>query len=313
MLTTLSLTAALTMSSPAGSSSPLPTAPQVLALDDGRELAWIEVGDPTGHPVMFFHGGADSRLEAHLIAGAAARLGVRLIAPDRTGFGASSPQPGRQLTDWPADVIALADHLGLEGFEVAGHSGGGPHALVVAAALPERVSRVAVVAGAAPAEAGAAGMVLPFRIGRWLSMRWPSMHRRLLEQHRGDLEQPERFLAQYGRLSRGDGALFAAEPEAGERLVADMIEGYRQGVDAAWEEAQLYYSDWGFPLDSVRQPVALFYGDDDANVAPGWGPWLAARLPDATLVTLPGEGHISALVHHADGLFSALLRVGPVA
>src|SRR5690606_38283888 len=52
-----------------------------------------------------------------------------------------------------ADVELLADTLGLERFAVFGVSGGGPHALAVAAALPHRVSRVAVLASTAPCDA----------------------------------------------------------------------------------------------------------------------------------------------------------------
>ena len=74
---------------------------------------------------------------------------------------------------------------------------------------------------------------------------------------------------------------------------------------AAWHEAQLYYTDWGFPLGDIQQPVFLFYGDADPNVAPEWGTYLANQIPDARLTVLPGEGHISGLVHHADAILSS--------
>lgn len=44
----------------------------------------------------------------------------------------------------------LADHLVLREFNVAGHSGGGPHALSIAHYLPERVSKVALASQVAP-------------------------------------------------------------------------------------------------------------------------------------------------------------------
>ncbi len=311
MLATVAVSAALALSplEPQESASAMPSTTQSLLLPDGRTLSWLEVGAADGQPVLFFHGGADSRLEALLVADAAERAGVRLIAADRPGFGLSSPAPGRSFRDGAVDVVALADHLGLETFDVMGHSGGGPPALVTAASLPERVSRVAVVAGAAPRDAGARGMVVPFRIGRWLTIHVPTLHRKMLEGHLASLDDPARFLEQYGRLAKGDGALFAAHPEVGKLLVADMKEGYRQGVGAAWSEAQRYYGDWGVDLAAVRQPVCLFYGDTDANAAPSWGRYLEAALPNAHLTTLKGEGHISALVNHADGIFASLLDV----
>ena len=62
---------------------------------------------------------------------------VRLIAPDRPGMGRSDPQPGHVVADWPADVAALADTLGLETFGVVGWSAGTPYAFACAA-FPSR-------------------------------------------------------------------------------------------------------------------------------------------------------------------------------
>jgi hypothetical protein len=82
---------------------------KTLQLRDGRQLAYAEYGDPNGSPVMLFHGNPSSRLSWGLIPGSPFRPRLRLIAPDRPGFGRSDFQPGRQLLDWPDDVCELAD------------------------------------------------------------------------------------------------------------------------------------------------------------------------------------------------------------
>ena len=102
-------------------------------LPDGRVLAYEEYGVPTGFPILSFHGGLSSRLDAAPAHEAAVATGVRLIAPDRPGMGLSTYQPGRRLLDWPADVAHLADALGIERFAVMGWSAGGPYAAVCAA------------------------------------------------------------------------------------------------------------------------------------------------------------------------------------
>ena len=59
----------------------------VLRLPDGRELAYLEWGDPAGYPAFYFHGTPSSRLEGAFADGAAQRHGFRLIAIDRPGSG----------------------------------------------------------------------------------------------------------------------------------------------------------------------------------------------------------------------------------
>ena len=121
----------------------------ILRLDDGREIAFAEIGDQNGTPVFAFHGTPGSQLLFRPLDDAARRLGVRLIAPDRPGYGRSDYVPQRRLLDWPRDVCAIADFLGLEKFGVFGVSGGGPHAAVCAHQLAARLLGAAIVCGIA--------------------------------------------------------------------------------------------------------------------------------------------------------------------
>ena len=132
-----------------------------LTLGDGRRLAWAEYGDPSGRPLIYCHGFPGSRLEAAMSHDTAARLGIRIIAPDRPGLGRSDYQPGRRLNDFPADLKQLADHLKLGRVAVLGESGGGPYAMAAAAALPERITKLLLVSSIGPpaAKAGVAASV----------------------------------------------------------------------------------------------------------------------------------------------------------
>ncbi len=125
---------------------------QVIVLDDGRRLGYAEYGDPDGVPVMSFHGGLSSRLDAAPADGACRALGIRLVSPDRPGMGLSDFQTGRTLLDWPADVVALADRLGLGRFGAVGWSAGGPYVAACGYAIPERLTVGAMVASAVPFE-----------------------------------------------------------------------------------------------------------------------------------------------------------------
>ncbi|MBW2547908.1 MAG: hypothetical protein DRH23_06320 [Deltaproteobacteria bacterium] len=123
---------------------------ETLHLRDGRKLAYAEYGDPHGYPVMLFHGNPSSRLSWGLIPDSPFRPHLRLIAPDRPGFGRSDFQPGRRLLDWPDDVSELAEALGLNRFAVLGVSGGGPATLACAWRIPERLTAVGPTNPVAP-------------------------------------------------------------------------------------------------------------------------------------------------------------------
>lgn len=118
----------------------------------GLELAYLEVGDPEGSPVIYHHGTPGSRLEHHPDDRVYLDRGIRWIAYDRPGYGRSGREPGRQVASAATYAEALADHLGLERFGLMDVSGGGPHTLACAALLPGRVTRAAVLVGAAPSD-----------------------------------------------------------------------------------------------------------------------------------------------------------------
>jgi pimeloyl-ACP methyl ester carboxylesterase len=89
-----------------------------MELVDGRELAWIEYGVQEGAPPFGFHGSPGTCHHFAGLAEVAARKGVRLIAPDRPGYGHSTYHPARSYESWARDVGQLADHLGIDRFAV---------------------------------------------------------------------------------------------------------------------------------------------------------------------------------------------------
>ena len=128
-----------------------PRTDNILRLADGRRLSYAEYGDPDGEPVILLHGNPGSRLFYGLIPGAPFRAGLRLICPDRPGYGQSDFFPrGRGVEDYPDDVTALADALGLDRFAIFGASGGGPYALACAWKIPHRLTAIGVFASIGP-------------------------------------------------------------------------------------------------------------------------------------------------------------------
>ena len=123
-------------------------ATKTIRRNDGRMLAYVEVGKADGPLVIHNHGGPSSRLEARLFADAAANIGLRFVGVDRPGIGQSSAQPARSYEGWADDMTRIADALGYTEFGVTGWSEGGPWALAAAAYIdPRRLKHVTSIAG----------------------------------------------------------------------------------------------------------------------------------------------------------------------
>jgi pimeloyl-ACP methyl ester carboxylesterase len=105
---------------------------QRMQLPDGRTLACAEYGSPEGNVLVACQGYPGSRLAAVAFAAHAAQANVRVISLDRPGFGRSSGQDRRSFLDWPSDLLALTERLGIDRFAIVGVSGGAPYALACA-------------------------------------------------------------------------------------------------------------------------------------------------------------------------------------
>lgn len=106
-------------------------------LPGGRRLGYAEFGDPSGDPVLWFHGAPGGRRQLPLLGRRAAeKLKLRVVLLGRPGSGLSDPHPYDAIADWATDVTHVADALGAERLAVVGLSGGGPYALACAAVPP---------------------------------------------------------------------------------------------------------------------------------------------------------------------------------
>src|SRR4029079_13148344 len=75
-----------------------PAIDRTVRLADGRRVAVAEWGQPGGRPVFLLHGMPGSRRMCP-DATATWEAGVRLIVPDRPGYGGSDPAPGAAGAD----------------------------------------------------------------------------------------------------------------------------------------------------------------------------------------------------------------------
>jgi len=276
-------------------------------------MAYGVFGDPSGTPVVYCHGFPGSRLDGALVEASARAVGIRLIAPDRPGFGHSTFQPGRTMDDWPRDLGCLADHLDLGPFTLLGVSGGGPYALVAAIALGERIRRLGLVCAlgslADPASTAAMGGAQALMID--LVRRYPGpahwMDRWLTGPIMGTFPALSfRILAAAAPPADRD---TLSDPEVRQRLLATTHEAFRQGGSGPAWELYLFTHRWTVDASRVPTDTRLWHGEADRTLPVAMGRRYAALIPRCRARFLPAEGHFSLAIRRAPEILSDL--IGP--
>lgn len=279
---------------PKGNVRLLETQDQFFTLPDGRRLGYAEQGAPDGTPVLFFHGAPGSSHMHADMNDMAGRRGIRLIAVDRPGYGLSAPQPGRRMLDWPDDVAALTDALGIARFTIIGFSAGSPYALACAYKLPDRVTKVALAGALAPLDfPGVMAGMSPMASGLYaLAQANPD---ELRATFAAVAPTPAALLAAMS-ASAGDWDKQVLQDRAAE-FEAEYTQTLRGGVEGVASDFVLLSNPWGFPLDEINTEVLLWCGTDDCNTPPAMTNYLASVLSNCHTHMLPGEGHFALYGH----------------
>jgi pimeloyl-ACP methyl ester carboxylesterase len=271
-----------------------PPPDRTLMRPGGRRVGCAEFGDPNGLPVIALHGTPGSRLMFALADDAARARGIRIIAPERPGYGASDFRLVNSLTQSADDVVAVAEAYGLDRFAIIGVSGGSPYAVAAAAADPDRVPLLALV--------GPVGPIADLRH----SIRISRVHYMLFRVLAGSGLGPRPFFRglRYMVFRSPDTAYrwlmrrvkpsdreILARPEVKASLQAAIREGLKPGVEGAVQDLRLYCAPWRLNLGDVDVPAIVWQGADDTIVPPAAAYALASALPNCRLDVIPAAGH----------------------
>ena len=271
-----------------------------VTLADGRVLAVTDHGPLDAPPVVFLHAAPGSRrFDPDPAATAAA--GVRLVTIDRAGYGESTPLADGAVPSVAGhadDVAAVIRALEIDDASVVGWSAGGRIALALAAAHPELVRAVGVVATPAPddqvpwvqpehREMSAALRADPASAVATLTEVFASG-----ADPTDDDEAGDDLTAMVTNGGDADGALLA-DPAIRGRVEAMVGFGFQAGpVGVATDIVADQIVPWGFDVASVGVPVTLVYGEADAVLTPEHARWYADQLVDADVRVVPGAGHL---------------------
>jgi len=261
--------------------------PDAIRLPDGRALAWFEWGPLDGVPVIFCTGAAMCGSLAfgvdHLHD-----LGLRLLAIDRPGLGASDPHPSKTLLTWIDDVRALISANNLHHVSAVGFSQGAPFALALAS--HNLVRTVAIVSG--QDELSHPSML-------------PLLHADVAAMIARIQNDPAAFEQSFSQIATKDGlwnliltmssphdrAVYT-DPVFNEVFQRSLTEGFSQGPQGYVRDLVNTFSPWPFSVEQIATPIDLWYGRLDMSTvhSPDFGVTLNSRLPQSTLTVEPAEG-----------------------
>ncbi|MEZ4502283.1 MAG: alpha/beta hydrolase [Dehalococcoidia bacterium] len=245
---------------------------------NGARLWYEERG--TGEPILLHHGYTASRVNWMPIA---ERLQdkYRVILMECRGTGESEhTEDGYSLEQYAADVIGVADHLGLERFTYAGHSMGGGIGYVLALEYPERLERLILMA-AIPADG------VPRNEELWaerLRRRTEGDRAAMLRQHHAMRVRPEAETEEWfeDRINH----------------ILSVSDGhFIQGAEAM---ASLRVGD---RLGEITTPTLVLAGAADGLLPANLRDF--GRLPNATLHVFSRVGH-EVSIQEPDGVAAAI-------
>jgi pimeloyl-ACP methyl ester carboxylesterase len=267
-------------------------------LPDGRSVQFWLGGSDSGPVVLFFHGCPDTRWAARSGEAAARAAGARLLCVNRQGYGRSALADSTHVSA-AGDALAVADALGIGEVAVLGMSAGGAYAAACAAAHPQRVGRLGIVATLPPPEDEPDESVAT-TMARF-APEYTSWVAALDPADTDDAALVDRFTAE---LPAQDAELLrsvttTADLAASVREALARPEGYL--LDAA-----LTFRPWAFDVSAISCPAELWYGEEDPRARPG-GDWLAERIRDARLHVVAGATHVATLLRSWEEILGTLL------
>lgn len=255
---------------------PTPRAQGVATSDDGARIAWYRYG--AGEPVVLFvptWNLVDARVWGSQVRDLQDECTV--ITYDPRGNGASDrPTAGYDFTHHAADATAVLDANGVDRAAIVTASRGTNTAVMLAAAHPDRIDRLAAIAPYMRLDDGDDSdfWLPPVGTEGW------------------DLYNAQAWLTDWPAFSRFFMAAVFPEPGSAaliDEMVAIMLDS-TPGIMVA-QEREL---DWSRPaalLPSVSCPTLLIHGDMDPTLSIEKVMEVAVRIAGARLELIAGGGH----------------------
>jgi pimeloyl-ACP methyl ester carboxylesterase len=243
-----------------------------VALPNGQQLAYVQMGNPVGRPVILVHGFTDNArdwvpLVPYLDPS------WRLILVDLRGHGQSSkPECCYHRLDFAYDLKLLMDALNIRKADIVGHSLGSVVCQTFAEEWPDRVGRVVLISST--------GGPRPGSPARKPTFDFASEIRKLKEP----IDPDSPFMVEWWASPK------PVDPDFIRRQRKDAA-GIPLRVWLAILDQDVLGADVQRTLPKLKAPTLLIWGALDPLIDEEHRQTLREALPAAAVKVFPGLGH----------------------
>lgn len=268
-----------------------------LRLPDGRNLSFSDIGTGQNGTWIHCHGIPGSRNELLHLESDLFHAGVRVIVPDRPGYGQSSPCPGYGFSDHSDDLRQLADHLELDDVMLSGFSGGGVFAMAAAHDLGKRIKQLVIAATpAVPLMDNPFDYASELTASTWrAALDDRDALAKELEVITGSVDLLlEALIGAVGDQEEHYLLSNSVRPGFTQNLCAALERGYKTAADALARDSFLTAQSWPFSPQDIHLPVRVIHGSGDRLVHIEHQSTLSGNFPDDSPEVISGA-HYGAL------------------
>ncbi|PHR92687.1 MAG: hypothetical protein COA69_07610 [Robiginitomaculum sp.] len=274
-----------------------------ITLRDGRNMSYLEQGDPDGAPVLLLH---TIPYGAELIKGAAEaakRMNLRIISPYRPGYGRSETQKNVKGDAYInlvcADMYELLGRLNITRVAIAGIAIGSVYGMRFAHLYPDRVSHLFAISRT------------PMWKDEWIA-KTPRRQRLIMRLTKYTPQLlPLILRATMAYIDKGNGKdlfniscadsaadiLALKNPEISGLMEREFVEGLIPGYEAFHHEIVLGMKDYSQEALRLKHKFYILHGDDDKIFDVSQSQAFADYVPGTKLEIVKGAGHLLIYSH----------------
>ncbi len=265
----------------------------VIELSDGRSLCFADIGDKLGIPVLLCHGSYGCRLERYPDDSIASNLGIRLIIPDRPGYGFSTALNDQKGLEWCDDFEFLLNKLKIKKIHIMSTGSGSYYALACAQEKTERISGITLINSLAPFHSikEFSGMISHEKIFYAMARYTPGLFKRFLELCNIGLSKNIDYYFDSIKSVGGEPDTMALSNDKLTQFIRKKVfAAIKNSPQGFIQERILMTKPWDINISAIQTKITIVTGGKQLSIPSSMSQRLHSILPNSLYQEFPEQG-----------------------